>query len=310
MSGQVAAGVAAAAGRAVAALRPVGGGDINDAFAVAFEDGGEAFVKTRADAAPGEYATEAAGLEWLASADGAPRVPRVLAVHDPADERAGGEGGPACAGNAGRRLLVLEWIAGGRLGPAGEEALGHGLASLHAAGAPAFGTLAPGARPPLRIGPLELPADTRETWAVLYAEQRLAPLLGPARHSGALSAGGARAVEAVCERMGELAGPSETPARLHGDLWSGNVMADAHGAPVLIDPAAHGGHREVDLAMLALFGGARPRMLAAYDEALPLAAGHDERVELWQLFPLLVHAVLFGGSYGVAAERIARRLAG
>jgi fructosamine-3-kinase len=301
VSGAVAAGVAAATGRAVAALRPMGGGDINDAYAVAFADGGKAFVKTRPDAAPGEYATEAAGLAWLAAADGVPRVPRVLAVRDPDD---------AGAGDAGRRLLVLEWIGEGRLGAAGEEALGRGLASLHAAGAPAFGALAPGARPPLRIGPLELPADTRESWAALYAEQRLAPLVRPARERGALSAVGARAVEAVCARMGELAGPAEAPARLHGDLWSGNVMADAQGTPVLIDPAAHGGHREVDLAMLALFGGPRPRVLAAYDEALPLAAGHGERVELWQLFPLLVHAVLFGGSYGSAVETIARRLAG
>ena len=299
MSDAVAAGVAAATGRAVAALRPVGGGDINEAYAVAFEDGGEAFVKTRPDAAAGEYATEAAGLAWLAAADGAPRVPRVLAVRD-----------PDAAGSPGRRLLVLEWIAEGRLGAGGAEALGRGLASLHAAGAPAFGALAPGARPPLRIGPLELPADTRESWAALYAEQRLAPLIGPARERGALSAPGARAVEAVCTRMDALAGPAEAPARLHGDLWSGNVMADAHGAPVLIDPAAHGGHREVDLAMLALFGGPRPRVLAAYDEALPLAAGHEERVELWQLFPLLVHAVLFGGSYGSAVETIARRLSG
>ncbi len=299
MSGDVAAGVAAATGRAVAALRPVGGGDINEAYAVAFDDGGEAFVKTRPQAAPGEYATEAAGLAWLAAADGAPRVPRVLAVCDP-EEAAG----------PGRRLLVLEWIGEGHLGAGGEEALGRGLASLHAAGAPAFGALAPGARPPLRIGPLELPAGTRESWAALYAEQRLAPLLRPARERGALSAAAARAVDAVCARMDELAGPAEAPARLHGDLWSGNVMADAQGAPIVIDPAAHGGHREVDLAMLALFGGPRPRVLAAYDEALPLPVGHEDRVELWQLFPLLVHAVLFGGGYGAAVERIARGLAG
>jgi fructosamine-3-kinase len=299
VSDDVVAVVAAATGRAVAALRPLGGGDINEAYAVAFDDGGEAFVKTRPQAAPGEYATEAAGLAWLAAADGAPRVPRVLAVRD-----------PETASARGRRLLVLEWIGEGRLGAGGEEALGHELAALHAAGAPAFGALAPEARPPLRIGPLELPADTRERWAALYAEQRLAPLLGPARERGALSAAGARAVDAVCARMDELAGPAEAPARLHGDLWSGNVLADGRGAPVLIDPAAHGGHREVDLAMLTLFGGPRPRVLAAYDEALPLAAGHEERVELWQLFPLLVHAVLFGGGYGAAVERIARRLAG
>lgn len=83
--------------------------------------------------------------------------------------------------------------------------------------------------------------------------------------------------------------------------------AGADGRPWLIDPAAYGGHREVDLAMLRLFGAPDPRALAAYAEAYPLAAGHDERVALWQLLPLLVHAVLFGGGYGASAERAARR---
>jgi fructosamine-3-kinase len=114
-------------------------------------------------------------------------------------------------------------------------------------------------------------------------------------------------VERVCERIGELAGPPEPPARLHGDLWSGNVLAGADGRPWLVDPAAYGGHREVDLAMLRLFGAPSPRVLSAYEEAYPLAAGHEERVELWQLLPLLVHAVLFGGGYGASAERAARR---
>ncbi|MFA9269514.1 MAG: fructosamine kinase family protein, partial [Baekduiaceae bacterium] len=118
------------------------------------------------------------------------------------------------------------------------------------------------------------------------------------------------AVEAVCARMASLAGPPEPPARLHGDLWSGNVHADTEGRPWLIDPAAYGGHREIDLAMLALFGGARPRVVAAYEDVRPLADGWRERVELWQLFPLLVHAVLFGGGYGASAARIARRYAG
>jgi fructosamine-3-kinase len=85
------------------------------------------------------------------------------------------------------------------------------------------------------------------------------------------------------------------------------VLWDASGAPWLIDPAAYGGHREVDLAMLRLFGDPGPAFLAAYEEVTPLAAGHEERVELWQLLPLLVHAVLFGGGYGAAAERAARR---
>jgi fructosamine-3-kinase len=121
-----------------------------------------------------------------------------------------------------------------------------------------------------------------------------------------LSGAGVRAVEAVCGRIGELAGPPEPPARLHGDLWSGNVLWSG-GRPYLIDPAAYGGHREVDLAMLRLFGSPGADFLAGYEEVAPLAPGHAERVDLWQLLPLLVHAVLFGGAYGAAAERAARR---
>ncbi len=129
-----------------------------------------------------------------------------------------------------------------------------------------------------------------------------------ARERGAISASAGRAVESVCERIGELCGPSEPPARLHGDLWSGNVMADGEGRAWLIDPSAYGGHREVDLAMLRLFGewaGTQSRIFDAYEEAWPLAEGWRDRVELYQLLPMLVHALLFGGSYRAGAERIA-----
>ncbi|HEU4658422.1 MAG TPA: fructosamine kinase family protein [Capillimicrobium sp.] len=260
---------------------PVPGGDINAAWRVELADGRHAFVKHRPGAPAGEYATEAAGLRWLAE-PGALRLPRVLAVSDAA--------------------LALEWVDEGRLDAAGEEELGRGLAELHAAGAPAFG----GAWP-LRLGAVVLSNEPLADWPAFYAERRLRPLAAQARDRGALSAAGAAAIERVCERIDELAGPPEPPARIHGDLWSGNVLAGADGRPWLIDPAAHGGHREVDLAMLRLFGAPSPRVLAAYQEARPLAAGHDERVALWQLLPLLVHAVLFGGGYGASAERAARR---
>ena len=111
----------------------------------------------------------------------------------------------------------------------------------------------------------------------------------------------------MCERIDDLAGPPEPPARLHGDLWGGNVLAGADGRPRLIDPAAYGGHREVDLAMLRLFGAPAERVFAAYEEAAPLAEGHADRVGLWQLLPLLVHAALFGGGYGASVERAAVR---
>jgi fructosamine-3-kinase len=264
----------------------VGGGDINEAYRVVLADGREAFVKTRSDAAPGEYEAEAAGLAWL-SEPGALRTPAVLLLDE--------------------HYLALEWVAPGRLDAAGVEELGRGLAATHAAGAPSFG--ATGARGSAGFGSLRLPNDPTEDWPTFYAERRLRPLARIAGERDALSSAGIRAVERVCERISELTGPAEPPARLHGDLWSGNVMADADGRPWLIDPSAYGGHREVDLAMLRLFGAPSERVFAAYEEAAPLAEGSEQRVELYQLLPLLVHALLFGGSYRAAAERVALRYA-
>lgn len=227
------------------------------------------FVKSRAVPLPGEYETEAAGLRWMGEA-GVP-VPEVI---EASDER-----------------LVLEWL---EPGPTDPEALGRTVAQLHLAGARAFGALPPGAPGPFRIAAAEFPTGESADWPSFYAEQRLLPL---AHH--------APSVEAACERIADLAGPPEPPARLHGDLWSGNV----HGG-YLIDPAAYGGHREVDLAMLRLFGDPGPRFFAAYEEVAPLADGHRDRVGLYQLLPLLVHAELFGGGYAASAERAARRYAG
>jgi fructosamine-3-kinase len=259
-----------ATGRTVAHARRVGGGCINEGWRVEFEDGESAFVKTRAEAGPGEYANEAKALEWLGTEI---RVPKVLGVAPD--------------------LLALEWIEEGSLTHA--EELGRDLAAMHAAGAPEFG----GA--PLRIGALEIPNDPLDDWPAFYAERRLMPLIDAAGP-------GASAIEKVCENITDLAGPPEPPARLHGDLWSGNVLADKHGHGWLIDPVAYGGHREVDLAMLRLFGAPSERIFDAYEDAHPLADGHEERVPLWQLFPLLVHAALFGGHYVGQVERTARAL--
>lgn len=273
-------------------LARVGGGDINEAFHVRLADGREAFVKTRADAHAGEYAAEATGLRWLAEPAGV-RTPEVLEV--------------------GSDYLVLEWIERGSLDGAGARELGRGLAHTHTSRAPCFGwPSAPGGErdATFGFGSLQLPNDPTEDWASFYAERRLRPLARIAVQRHALSRGGVEAVERVCARMSELCGPPERPARLHGDLWSGNVMAGADGRAWLIDPSPYGGHREVDLAMLRLFGGwaeVQETLFDAYEEVAPLADGWRERVELYQLLPLLVHAVLFGGSYRAVAERVALR---
>jgi fructosamine-3-kinase len=265
-------------GAAVTQRRPLSGG----AARVVLADGRTVLVK---DGDPVAVAAEAAGLRWLREA-GAPPVPEVLAA------------------DGGR--LVTEFVPDGRPGPGAAADLGRALARLHAAGAPAFGAPPPDGPADARVGAAPMRNVPAPSWPEWYAADRLLPYLRAARDAGALPDGTAAEVEAVAERLPGLAGPVEPPARLHGDLWSGNVLWSPEGA-VLIDPAAHGGHRETDLAMLALFGCPHlDTVLAAYDEAAPLAAGWRERVPLHQLFPLLVHVVLFGGGYAEQALSAAR----
>lgn len=278
--------LADALGAPVAGLRRVVGGDLNDAYAAELAGGTRVFVKTAADAAPCAYSREAEGLAWLGQA-GALALPDVLAV---ADE----PGAP--------RFLALSWVEPGHRTKGTDEALGRGLAALHAAGAPAHG-----GDHDLVVGPLTLPNHRCEDWASFYLTRRLEPLVRMASDHGVLPPDAPVLLDRLASRLPDLAGPPEPPARLHGDLWSGNVMIGAGGRPWLVDPAAYGGHREVDLAMLELFGGPGPAFLAAYEESLPLAEGHDERVGLWQVLPLLVHAVLFGGGYGASAVAAIRR---
>jgi fructosamine-3-kinase len=279
----------AALGDGVSEPRRVGGGDLNDAYAADLDAGRRVFVKTAADAAPGAFAGEARALRWLADA-GAISVPRVLAV---ADE-------PGAA-----RFLALEWIERGDASATTSEELGRGIAALHGAGAKFFG-----GEQDLVLGPLTLPNEPLPRWSDFYARRRLEPLARIASERGALPAGTAARLERLIGRLDEIAGPDEPPARLHGDLWSGNVMVAEGGTPYLIDPAAYGGHREVDLAMLRLFGAPEARCFAAYEEIAPLAEGHEERVALWQVMPLLTHAALFGGSWGSSADQAIRHYVG
>lgn len=251
---------------------------------VTLEDGTVVMVK-RGDA-PGAVRAEVSGLRWLGAA-GAVRVPAVLG-HD-------------------ARWLVTERVPTGRPDAAAALRFGHTLAALHLAGAPAFGAPPPGGAEEAFIGRAPLRNTPGDDWPRWYAEHRVLPYLRDAVDAGTLRPGEAAVIEEVCARLPDLAGPAEPPARLHGDLWNGNVLWGADGEVRLIDPAAHGGHRETDLAMLRLFGCPHlDRVLAGYQEAAPPADGWRDRVGLHQLFPLLVHAVLFGRGYAEQAVTAAR----
>jgi fructosamine-3-kinase len=272
-------------GAAVIATTPVAGGDICTATRVRLSTGASALVKTRPHAPADFFPTEAAGLRWLRDAAGAD-VPAVLAVEED--------------------CLIIEWVEGARPTAEAAEQLGRSLALTHRAGSPVFGTES-GADG--YIGTLRMSNRPAETWPEFYASRRLLPYLRMARDRGGIADEDAVAVEAAAAKIDDLAGPAEPPARLHGDLWSGNVVWGAEARAWLVDPAAYGGHRETDLAMLALFGLPQlQRAVDAYDEAAPLADGWQDRVALHQLFPLLVHACLFGGGYGRRAGEAARSL--
>ncbi|WP_037311757.1 fructosamine kinase family protein [Amycolatopsis orientalis] len=270
-------------GRAVAGQRGLAGAVTE----VVLDSGDTVVVKRGHDRKA--VAAEAAGLRWLGEAD-AVRVPEVRG-HE-------------------HEWLVTELVGGGRPTHHAAERLGRGLAALHAAGAPGFGAPPPGGPVDAWIGLAPMVNEPGEDWPRWYAEYRVLPYVRRAVDEGTLDGDEAAVIERACARLPEVAGPAEPPARLHGDLWNGNVLWGAVEAS-LIDPAAHGGHRETDLAMLQLFGcPLLDRVLAAYQEVAPLADGWAERVGAHQLFPLLVHTVLFGRSYAgqaVAAARVVGR---
>ncbi len=274
MIGRLRPALETALGSEVVGIVRVGGGDINESYDVHLSDGRRVFAKANPHAPPGFFEVEAAGLGWLAET-GTVRVPRVLA-----------------AGDQEVHFLAMEWIEPGPHTPEADETLGRELAALHRSGAPHFGWDRDG-----YVGELPQPNGACESWTELYRVRRLEPLARRAVEAGLLPADGMAEFELLFARLPGLVGPPEPPARLHGDLWGGNLVVGRDGAPWLVDPAPYGGHREVDLAMMRLFGGFGSRAFAAYDEVFPLADGHLERVHLYQLYPLLVHVALFGAGY-------------
>lgn len=272
-------------GMAVIATAPVAGGEIATATKIRLSDGTTALMKTHPRPPAGFFAAEVRGLRWLAAAGGVD-VPEVLATDED--------------------CVILRWVERGKPGPDAATSLGAALAVTHAAGAPAYGAVGEDHVDGF-IGRLPLSNQPAATWAEFYSEQRVRPYLKLGLERGAVTPEQAAKVEKVLARLPSLV-PEEDPARLHGDLWNGNVLWGHDGHAHVIDPAAHGGHRETDLAMLSLFGLPQlAKVLDAYDAAAPLVDGWRDRVGVHQLHPLLVHACLFGGGYGARAAVVSAR---
>ena len=247
------------------------------------------FVKQHPGAPSGYFAWEAAGLRWLGGVAGGVPCARVVCVD-------------ATSLTLGRLDSVTPT-------PDAAHAFGGRLAVTHDTGAAAFGAGPDRWEGPGFFGPLSqpLPMSLRRhgRWGEFYAEERLVPMADLA--AGRLDAAARDAIDAVVARCraGDF-DDDDGPARLHGDLWSGNVMWTLDGV-VLIDPAAHAGHRETDLAMLALFGCPHyDAVVDGYQRVRPLKPGWRNRIGLHQLFPLLAHVVLFGGGYAQQTQAAAR----
>jgi fructosamine-3-kinase len=286
MDAATAARLTAVAGREVIDAHSLGGQHGVAHYRLELADGAVAFAKVQNPYSAGNgvagFSAEAAGLRWLAAAESVP-VPSVY--------------------GSDARCLITEWVDAAAPRPDAASQFGRDLAVLHRAGSERFGAPWPGV-----IADLELPNDGADSWPEWYLANRVQPYVRIARDAGMLTKTDVALIESAGARSPELAGPPEPPSRIHGDCWSGNVLWSS-GRAWLIDPAAHGGHRETDLAMLALFGAPYlDRIIGAYQEVAPLAYGWRSRVPLHQLHPLLVHVCLFGASYRDSALNAARRV--
>ena len=262
---------------------PVGGGDISEAARIE-TDHAAYLVKWNFRPRARMFEVEARGLQLLAEAK-ALRVPQVIALIDQP---------PA---------LVLEWIEAGSNKSSAADALGNGLAQQHRSIGARHGLDHDnyiGANPQINT-----PADA---WIDFYRDRRLGVQIDIARERGHLTPDRSRRLEAIMNHLDRWIDPGAVvPSLLHGDLWGGNYLIDAHGDPVLIDPAVYYGDREAEIAFTELFGGFGPRFYAAYNEAWPLDRGYTDRRDLYNLYHLLNHLTLFGEGYGGSVDAILRR---
>lgn len=263
-------------------FHPVSGGCINNGGQLDTSRG-KFFIKWNdVRKFPSMFIQERRGLTLLRDTN-AVRVPGVLNV----------------GSTAHLQFIVMEWIDQVRPGPGYWETLGHQLASLHRHTSKHFGLDHDN-----YIGSLPQQNSQHDDWCDFFITQRIEPQLKTLTINNAR----AKMMESLFKKLSDIF-PDERPALLHGDLWSGNIIADEVGSPVMIDPAVYYGHREAEIAFTQLFGGFEGTFYAAYQESFPLPPDHHKRVGLFNIYPLLVHANLFGGSYLSRAFGIIERWA-
>jgi len=232
------------------------------------------------------FETEAAGLKLLREAASL-HVPEVIGAFEQ-DTHQG---------------ILLELITGRTPSSTYWRDLGHGLAALHKHSYTRFGLDYAN-----YIGSLPQSNTPAASWTEFFISQRLGPQLTIAIDSGRLDLNVARQFEALYKNLPQIF-PEEKPALLHGDLWTGNVIVNDTGGPCLIDPAVYYGHREAELAFTHLFGGFEEGFYGAYEEMYPLTPAFEQRVDVYNLYPLLVHVNLFGGGYARQVQSILTRMA-
>ncbi len=265
-------------------LNPVSGGSINDAYQIQTESQNFFLKVNSADQFPNMFDGEKNGLNLLSRAH-IFQIPKPLFVRRIDD----------------KQILLMEWIEQGTPKPDFWEQFGRGLAELHGISADKFGLDQSNF-----IGSLSQSNNWKTTWAEFYREERLRPQMELAARAGQLSSKMKLGFNGLFKRLDGLF-PKEPPSLLHGDLWSGNMMVSASGKPCIFDPAVYFGHREMDLAMMALFGGFGNAWVDAYNEIYPLENSWKGRIPLGQLYPLMVHVNLFGGSYARSVESILQK---